>query len=167
MNEPGTAISDCSFCRILAGEIPASFVYRDDRCAAFMDTQPVNPGHLLVIPVNHASYLADIDGSTAAELMRVAHASAAALRASGVRCEGVNFFLADGKAAMQEIFHVHLHVFPRFRGDGFGLKFSPNYYTGRSDRSELDMIAERLSPMVTLGVRSTDTLRKVWKMRGS
>jgi histidine triad (HIT) family protein len=167
VNDPRTAASDCSFCRILAGELPASFVYRDDRCAAFMDIQPVNPGHILVVPVNHASYLADIDGSSAAELMRVGHAAAAALRVSGVRCEGVNFFLADGKAAMQEIFHVHLHVIPRFRGDGFGLKFSPSYYTQRSDRSELDTIADRLSPLVTLGVRTPDSLRKVWKLRGS
>ena len=138
-------MSNCIFCRILAGEMPASFVYRDDLVAAFMDIQPVNPGHLLVVPVRHASYLADIDGSGAAELMRVAHAAAAALRASEVRCEGVNFFLADGEAAMQEIFHVHLHVFPRFKGDGFGLKFSPEYYTRRPERAELDRVAARLT----------------------
>jgi histidine triad (HIT) family protein len=59
--------------------------------------------------------------------MVVAHRLAAAMRASDVRCEGVNLFLADGEAAMQEIFHVHLHVFPRFRGDGFGLRFGPEY----------------------------------------
>jgi len=138
-------MSDCIFCRILAGELPASFVYRDDRVAAFMDIQPVNPGHLLVVPVNHASYLADIDAAGAAELMRVAHAAAAALRASELRCEGVNFFLADGQAAMQEIFHVHLHVFPRFKGDGFGLKFSPEYYTRRPERAELDQVAARIA----------------------
>ena len=97
-------MTDCVFCRILAGELPASFVYRDDRCAAFMDIQPVNAGHLLVVPVRHASFLADMDGAAAAELMRVGHAAAAALRASELRCEGVNFFLADGEAAMQEVF---------------------------------------------------------------
>ncbi|HEX4469356.1 MAG TPA: HIT domain-containing protein, partial [Gemmatimonadaceae bacterium] len=111
-------MSDCIFCRILAGELPASFVYRDEQCAAFMDIRPVNAGHLLVVPVRHAAYLADLDGNIAAELMRVGHAAAAALRASGLPCEGINLFLADGEAAMQEIFHVHLHVFPRFRGDG-------------------------------------------------
>jgi histidine triad (HIT) family protein len=141
-------MSDCIFCRILAGELSASFVYRDDRVAAFMDIRPVNTGHLLVVPVRHASYLADIDSTEAADLMRVGHAAAAALRSSELQCEGVNFFLADGEAAMQEIFHVHLHVFPRFRGDGFGLKFSPEYYTRRPERSELDRVAAQLGSLI-------------------
>jgi histidine triad (HIT) family protein len=141
-------MSDCLFCRILAGELPASFVYRDERCAAFMDIRPVNLGHLLVVPTKHGAHLADIDRDEAAHLMRVAHAAAAALRKSELRCEGVNFFLADGAAAMQEIFHVHLHVFPRFRGDGFGLKFSPEYYTRRPARSELDATAASLARLM-------------------
>ncbi len=142
------ATSDCVFCRILAGELPASFVYRDEHCAAFMDIRPVNPGHLLVVPARHATHLADLDGETAARLMRAAHDAAAALRASRLRCEGVNFFLADGEAAMQEVMHVHLHVFPRFRGDGFGLRFSPEYYTRRPDRAELDETAAALSQLI-------------------
>lgn len=102
-------------------------MYRDELCAAFVDIQPVNPGHLLVIPTRHAPYLADLDPSTAGHLMAVAQRLAAALRTSGLRCEGVNLFLADGEAAMQEVFRVHLHVFPRFAGDGFGLRFGPDY----------------------------------------
>ncbi|MGH7665649.1 MAG: HIT family protein [Gemmatimonadaceae bacterium] len=141
-------MTDCIFCSILAGDLPASFVYRDDRCAAFMDIQPVNPGHLLVIPVRHGAYLADIDAELAAHLMRVGHAAAAALRTSTLQCEGVNFFLADGEAAMQEVLHVHLHVFPRFRGDGFGLKFSPEYYHRRPERSHLDEIAATLARLM-------------------
>jgi histidine triad (HIT) family protein len=64
---------------------------------------------------------------------------AAALRTCGVRCEGVNFFFADREAAGQEVFHVYLHVFPRFAGDGFGLKFSPKYFV-LPPRAELDRI---------------------------
>jgi histidine triad (HIT) family protein len=150
-------MSECIFCRILAGELPASFVYRDDRCAAFMDIRPVNPGHLLVIPVRHGAYLADIDAESAADLMRVGHAAAAALRASGLQCEGVNFFLADGEAAMQEVLHVHLHVFPRFRGDGFGLTFSPEYYTRRPQRPELDRVAATLSPLMSSRAPDSDS----------
>lgn len=137
-------MSNCIFCRILAGELPASFVYRDAHCAAFMDIRPVNVGHVLVVPVRHAAHLADIDAEMAGRIMQVGHQAAAALRASGLRCEGVNLFLADGEAAMQEVFHVHLHVFPRFRGDGFSLKFSPEYYTRRPARSELDQTATAL-----------------------
>jgi histidine triad (HIT) family protein len=123
-----------------------------------MDIQPVNPGHLLVIPVRHAAYLADIDADAAADLMRVAHGAAAALRASGLPCEGVNFFLADGEAAMQEIFHVHLHVFPRFRGDGFGLKFSPEYHTRRQKRPELDELAANIGSRMFRSAPRSDSV---------
>ena len=139
---------DCIFCRILAGESPGTFVYRDEHCAAFMDIQPVNPGHLLIVPTRHAAYLADLDAPTAGRLMQLAQRLAAALRASGVasgvassvRCEGVNLLLADGAAAMQEVFLVHLHVFPRYRGDGFGLRFGPDYKK-RPPRAALEQAA--------------------------
>lgn len=136
-------MAECIFCRILAGEAPASFVYRDEVCSAFMDIQPVNLGHLLVIPNVHGTHLADIDGETAAHLMRVGHRLAAALRASGLRCEGVNLMLADGRAAMQSVFHVHLHVIPRFEGDGFGLRFGPHYFE-LPERPALDTAAEKV-----------------------
>lgn len=130
----------CVFCRILAGELPGTFVYRDARCAAFMDIKPVTPGHLLVVPLTHAAHLADLESAAAAHLMEVGHLLAAALRGSGLRCEGVNFFLADGEAAGQEVFHVHLHVLPRFRGDGFGLRFGPDHV--ERTRAELEQSAE-------------------------
>src|SRR5207247_7802156 len=97
-------MSDCIFCLIVAGDAPATFVYRDDIVGAFMDIQPVTPGHLLVIPNRHGAYLSDIDEETAAHLMRVAHRMTAAVRASGLRCEGINLFVADGGAAMQAVF---------------------------------------------------------------
>jgi histidine triad (HIT) family protein len=136
-------MADCIFCRILAGEAPATFVFRDEHCAAFMDVQPVNPGHLLVVPIRHAAYLADVDAPTAGRLMQVAQRLAAGLRASGVHCEGVNLFLADGKAAMQEVFHVHVHVIPRFAGDGFGLRFGP-HYKERPPRAALEQTGSQI-----------------------
>ena len=136
-------MTDCIFCRILAGQLPASFVYRDAHCAAFMDIQPVNPGHVLVIPVRHAAGLADLDAPTAGRVMQVGQRVAAALRASGIPCEGINLFLADGEVAMQEVFHVHLHVLPRFTGDGFGLRFGPNY-AKLPPREALDEAATRI-----------------------
>lgn len=129
----------CVFCRILSGELPGIFVYRDERCAAFMDIKPVTPGHLLVVPLTHAAHLADLDSAAAAHLMEVGHRMAGALRGSGLRCEGVNFFLADGEAAGQEVLHVHLHVLPRFQGDGFGLRFGPNHV--ERSRAELEQSA--------------------------
>ena len=136
-------MSDCIFCEILAAKSPSSIVYRDDICTAFVDIQPVNAGHVLVVPNRHAPFLADLDEDTGARMFRIAHRVALALRNSGVECEGVNLFLADGEAAMQDVFHVHLHVFPRYVGDGFGLTFSPDYFD-KPERSELDAIAERI-----------------------
>ncbi len=138
---------DCIFCKLLNGELAASFVYRDDLCSAFMDIQPVNAGHVLIVPNRHASYLADLKPEEGAQLFRLAQRLAAALRRSGVHCEGVNFFLADGEAAMQEVFHVHLHVFPRYAGDGFGLKFAPTY-NQKPERSELNRIAENIRSVI-------------------
>ena len=136
-------MSDCIFCEILSDDLPSSIVYRDDICTAFVDIQPVNAGHVLVVPNRHAPFLADLDEDTGARMFRIAHRVALALRNSGVECEGVNLFLADGEAAMQDVFHVHLHVFPRYVGDGFGLTFSPDYFD-KPERSELDAIAERI-----------------------
>ncbi len=76
-------------------------------------------------------------------MFKVAMRVAGALRQSGVKCEGINLFLADGEAASQDVFHVHLHVIPRFRGDGFGVRFGPNYGV-EPNRKELDVVAERI-----------------------
>lgn len=133
---------DCVFCGIVAGELEASVVHDDGRTLAFMDIQPLTPGHLLVVPRRHAASLAELDPDDGAELFRVAQRGAAALRQSGLRCEGVNIFLADGEAAGQDVFHVHLHVFARYAGDQFGLKLPPGYAV--RPRAELDTTAEAL-----------------------
>ena len=113
--------ADCVFCDIIGGRARASRVYEDDRVLAFLDVQPITPGHALVVPKKHISYLDDLEPDLGAALFRVAHVLATSLRRSGLRCEGVNLFLADGAAAFQEVFHTHLHVFPRFVGDGFSI----------------------------------------------
>jgi len=131
-------MADCIFCKILAGKAPASFIYKDENCSAFMDLHPVNPGHVLVVPNEHAASLAQLPPDTGGYLFQVGQRVAAALRESGLRCEGVNFFLADGAAAGQEVFHVHLHVLPRFAGDGFGFRRRPGsgFLTGRASLDE-------------------------------
>jgi histidine triad (HIT) family protein len=131
---------DCVFCRIVAGTADASVVYEDDRLLAFCDLNPVNPGHLLIIPKAHGMGLVDLAESDASRMFTVAQRLAAAVRSSGLRCEGVNLFLADGKAAGQEVFHVHLHMFPRYAGDLFRLDSGQR----RASRRELDEIAARV-----------------------
>ena len=134
----------CLFCELLAGRAPISRVYEDEVCAAFMDIRPVNTGHVLVVPRDHAASLADLNRATGGHLFEVGMRVAAALRQSGLPCEGVNFFLADGEAAGQEVFHVHLHVFPRYAGDGFGLKFAPRYFKSAPTRASLDETANQI-----------------------
>ncbi len=127
----------CIFCDILSGKAPAAFVYKDEICAAFMDIRPANPGHVLVVPYQHTSLLSELDPHIAGHTFQVGARIDQALRESGIRCEDVNMFVADGPAAGQEIPHFHLHVFPRFNGDGFGLEFNPSYFTQRPTREEL------------------------------
>ena len=136
-------MNTCVFCDILAGKPPSSIIFRDDLCCAFMDIQPVNPGHVLVVPAGHASCLAELDEESGAHMFRVAQRIAQAIRNSGVKCEGINLFLADGETAGQDVFHVHLHVLPRYTGDGFGLRFGPEY-GNRPSRAELDGIAGKI-----------------------
>jgi histidine triad (HIT) family protein len=136
-------MGSCIFCRILTGQSPASVVHQDEICTAFMDIQPVNPGHVLVVPNDHAPDLADLSPDTGAHLFKVGQRVAGALYASGLPCDGVNFFLADGEAAGQEVFHVHLHVFPRYEKDGFSFRFRPGYFELPA-RSELDTAAQKI-----------------------
>ncbi|WP_309386544.1 HIT family protein [Cerasicoccus frondis] len=133
----------CIFCDILSGKLPAYMIYRDDYVAAFMDIQPVNPGHTLVIPVQHAVGLSDLPVEDGGKIFALGQRIGNALKKSGLKCEGVNLFLADGEAAMQEVFHLHLHVFPRFKGDGFGLTFADSYFT-KPHYSELAAPAEQI-----------------------
>ncbi len=121
-----SANGDCVFCAIVAGRSPAAVVHRDERVLAFLDIAPVTtPGHLLVIPRDHHEGLQELPADLGAGMFRVAHRLSSSLRRSGVRCAGVDLFLADGAEAGQEVFHVHLHVFPRYRNDGFVLDAEP------------------------------------------
>lgn len=135
--------SDCIFCKIIRREALASVVTEDDATLAFMDIRPMVPGHVLVVPKVHAAYLEELrDGSTG-PILETARKVAIAIRRSGLRCEAVNLYLANGEAAGQEVFHVHMHVIPRYRGDGFGIRAGPAY--GRiAPREELDEAATRI-----------------------
>ncbi len=135
-----TTSASCPFCAIVAGELPSSQLYADDTVLAFMDIRPVTTGHLLVVPRAHAVSLADLPEATGAAMFVAAQQLAGALRASGLPCDGINFFLADGAVAGQEVWHVHLHVLPRFAGDGF--KLSASFLS--PERAALDATAARI-----------------------
>jgi diadenosine tetraphosphate (Ap4A) HIT family hydrolase len=128
---------DCLFCAIVARRLPSTQVYSDDVVVAFLDIRPLTTGHLLVVPREHAAGLASLPEPTGAHMFTTAQRLAAAIRASGLPCEGINLFLADGAVAGQEVFHVHLHVLPRNSGDGFSISAQRH----EPDRAELDTTA--------------------------
>jgi histidine triad (HIT) family protein len=128
---------DCIFCAILAGDVPASIVHEDGETVAFLDISPITPGHTLVVPRGHAASLAELDPAAGSAVFRTGMRVAEALRATDLRADGVNLFVSDGAAAGQEVPHVHLHVIPRFPGDGLRIQAS----AGQPSREELDAAA--------------------------
>ena len=140
-------MGNCVFCEIVEGSCPASIVFQDETCVVFMDIQPINPGHMLVVAKEHSASLSELKPDIGSHLFRVAQHMAQAIRRSDVRCEGINIFMADGEAAGQDVFHVHLHVLPRYSEDDFGLQFGESYGE-RPSREELNAIAKNISGRV-------------------
>jgi len=134
---------NCVFCKILAGEEPISEIYSDDLCIGLMTIEPVNVGHAMVIPREHLPYLQDLEPSLAGHIFQVAQQIAAAIRQSGIPCDGMNLFVADGECAHQEVFHFHLHIYPRIPNDGFGFKFDERHFQ-IPPREELDRTAAQI-----------------------
>ena len=119
-----TTDPDCLFCKIVAGEIPATRVDEDEQTVTFMDISPGTRGHALVVPRNHARDLYDIDPEDLAAVGRAAQRVAARQR-DALSADGVNLLNSCGQAAWQTVFHFHLHVVPRYAGDGLKLPWTP------------------------------------------
>lgn len=111
---------ECIFCQIRDGQIPSARVYEDDKTVAFMDINPVNDGHLLVIPKGHAETIFDISLGDLTAVSATAKKVAEAIR-QALQPDGLNLLQANGAAAAQVIPHFHLHLIPRWKGDGRGL----------------------------------------------
>lgn len=111
---------NCVFCRIARGELPAAKVFEDEHTLAIMDIQSVNPGHMLVLVKPHRANIYALEDELAGAVFRTAARMArAAKRAFG--CEGVTLLQANEKAGAQTVFHFHIHVLPRWEGDGMAL----------------------------------------------
>jgi len=117
-----TPPGQCIFCRLVAGEIPATRVYEDELTLAFMDLGQVNPGHVLVAVKRHAATLLDLTPDEAAAAMRTAQRLALALKLS-FDPPGITLLQANGKEGEQTVFHFHLHVVPRHANDGITLSW--------------------------------------------
>lgn len=136
-------IVSCVFCDIVAGRSPSSIVHDDGDAIAFLDLYPIQEGHALVIPRRHVVDVASCSPQLAGHLFAVASDLGCRL-VQAVGAEGFNVWTANGKAAGQEVFHLHLHVLPRFTDDAFGLRF-PQSYPQQATRIVLDRLASRLT----------------------
>ena len=116
--------SDCLFCKIVAGEIPATKVHEDEATIAFMDINPATRGHLLVIPRRHARDLHEIPEDDLAAVAAVGK-RLAGLVVERLGADGVNLHQSNGAAAWQTVFHFHLHVIPRYADDPLKLPWTP------------------------------------------
>jgi len=137
-------MTDCLFCKIINKEIPSNIVYEDENTIAFLDIAPVNEGHTLVIPKNHSTNVFDIDEEDfkhlAVTVRKIAHAVKSATNA-----EGVNIGMNNEEAAGQVIFHPHVHVIPRFSGDGL-----PTWDRHKNPKTDLAEIAQKIKSEIAL-----------------
>ena len=135
---------DCVFCRIRDDQIPSTRVYEDERTIAFMDINPLNEGHTLVIPRVHAATIFDADETDLRAAIATARRVAKAIR-EAFRPDGLNVLQANGAAAFQSVPHVHFHLIPRFSGDGKGF----DWPVVAGDRGRIQAAAEKIRESLT------------------
>ncbi len=131
---------DCIFCKIAAGEIPSVRVYEDDRVLAFMDINPLSKGHLLIIPKAHAATIYEITEDDFLAVMSATHKLAAAVK-KALNPDGINLLQLNGRAANQVVPHLHMHIVPRWSGDGLTIS---QWDMVAGDMENIKAVAEKI-----------------------
>ena len=134
-------VSDCIFCKIVAGEIPASKVYEDDHFLAFLDISQVTPGHTLVIPKKHARNLLEMTPDETADLFNVVSRVTKKVE-SATQPQGMNIISNMEEIAGQSVFHTHVHILPRYSQED-GLKI--DFIAHEPDFNRLAQLAKEIS----------------------
>lgn len=134
---------ECVFCNIIRGKKPSTKLFENDYMIAFMANKPITRGHVLLIPKRHAELLTELDDKIAGQMLIAAKKVGIALKKSKLDCKGINYILSDGAEAGQNIFHVYMHVIPRYRGDGFGLRM-PKVDEEETDEKTLERTAVKI-----------------------
>ncbi len=119
---------NCIFCKIIAGEIPSTTVYEDENFKAILDVNPAARGHVIILPKKHAANIFELEEDDAAKIFPVAAKIATALKKT-YQCDGVNVLQNNGEAAGQTVFHLHVHVIPRYKGDDINIMWNPGETT--------------------------------------
>ncbi|HET9926711.1 MAG TPA: HIT family protein [Methylomirabilota bacterium] len=136
-------MTDCVFCKLRDGQIPSMKIFEDDKTLAFMDINPLNSGHCLVITKNHAATLFEAEMDDLQAAIASAQRVALAIR-DGLKPDGLNLLQANGAAAFQSVPHFHLHLIPRWNNDGKGFdwKLVPG------NREQIMKVGERLRALL-------------------
>lgn len=135
--------SDCLFCKIISGDIPSAKVYEDDQVYAFLDISQVTKGHTLIIPKTHVKDIYETTDAVAQELFKRVPKIANAIK-EAYKPEGINILNNNEEAAGQSVFHLHIHLIPRYgKGDGFGAVWKTN--NDQYSQDELNKIASDIS----------------------
>jgi Diadenosine tetraphosphate (Ap4A) hydrolase and other HIT family hydrolases len=127
---------NCIFCKIAAGSIPSRTLYEDERFRVILDINPASKGHAIILPKNHAANLYELSDEDASKIFVVAKKVATAMQ-KVLHCEGMNILQNNGELAGQTVFHLHVHLIPRYKDDTVTIKWIP----GEEDAVKLDMIA--------------------------
>jgi diadenosine tetraphosphate (Ap4A) HIT family hydrolase len=133
---------NCIFCKIVKKQAPSSIIYEDDSVMAFLDIKPINEGHVLVISKEHYEGIFDIPVDLLGKIHRVAKPVAIAVK-QAVHADGVSIVQQNGKAANQVVFHIHIHVIPKFTGQ----KINPDELQ-IADYKQLDLIAAKIKSYI-------------------
>ena len=115
---------DCIFCKIAAGEIPSQCIYEDGLFKVILDLGPATKGHALILPKEHYANIYEIEEETAGKAFKLAKKMAAHMT-DKLGCDGFNIVQNNGEAAGQTVFHFHMHLIPRFKGDGAMIQWKP------------------------------------------
>ncbi|MDP3985830.1 MAG: HIT family protein [Candidatus Veblenbacteria bacterium] len=143
-------MSDCIFCKIISGDIPATKVYEDAGFLAFLDIHPVSPGHTLVIPKQHYDRFETTPPEVVAELYKLLRSIAVSI-AAGAGADAFNLGVNNGPAAGQVIFHTHVHVIPRKPKDGLESWGSRDY-----EGTEMDEVAKKIRAAIKQSAASRE-----------
>lgn len=129
----------CIFCKIANGEIPAKTLYEDEQFRVILDLGPATKGHALILPKDHFANLYELPEETAADVMKLAKKMAAQMTEK-LSCDGFNLVQNNGEVAGQTVFHYHLHLIPRYKGDGQKIGWKP----GSPSAEELEEIKNQI-----------------------
>ncbi len=135
-------MKECIFCKIIEGKIPCNKIYENKNTLAFLDINPINKGHTLVIPKEHSKNILDVNQKDLDDVSETVRKLAPKIK-KAVKAEGINIMSSNGEAAGQEVPHLHIHIIPRFKDDKL------EYWKGKSyEEGKAEKIAEDIKSLV-------------------